>query len=121
VIAGRVAILISDTRWVRGKIARALANKIAIAARIDYYRGEKEGGLTATLEKRLDEIRIKYKEPREPEPSKQRSYGDDRKRSRQGNKGPRRQGRKGGEGGLYKEPGPRDRDIRRKPRQDRRD
>jgi nucleolar protein 56 len=49
-------------KWQRGKIARALANKIAIAARIDYYRGEKEGGLTATLEKRLDEIRVKYKE-----------------------------------------------------------
>ncbi len=52
-------------KWQRGKIARALANKIAIAARIDYYRGEKEGGLTATLEKRLDEIRIKYKVPSE--------------------------------------------------------
>jgi nucleolar protein 56 len=49
-------------KWQRGKIARALANKIAIAARIDYYRGEKEGGLTATLEKRLDEIKVKYKE-----------------------------------------------------------
>jgi nucleolar protein 56 len=107
-------------KWQRGKIARALANKIAIAARIDYYRGEKDGALTATLEKRLDEIRIKYKEPKEPAPFKQRSFGDDRKRPRQGNKGPRRQGRKGGEGGPYKEPDSRDRDLRRRPRQDRR-
>ena len=28
-------------KWQRGKIARTLANKIAIAARIDFYRGEK--------------------------------------------------------------------------------
>jgi nucleolar protein 56 len=50
-------------KWQRGKIARTLANKIAIAARIDYYRGEKAGGeLTSLLEKRLQEIKIKYKE-----------------------------------------------------------
>jgi nucleolar protein 56 len=108
-------------KWQRGKIARALANKIAIAARIDYYRGEKDGALTATLEKRLDEIRIKYKEPREPAPFKQRSFGDDRKRSRQGKKGPRREGRRGREGGPYKEPGSRDLDLRGRPRKDRRD
>jgi nucleolar protein 56 len=108
-------------KWQRGKIARALANKIAIAARIDFYRGEKEGALTATLEKRLDEIRVKYKEPKEPAPFSQRSYGDDRKRSRQGKKGPRRPGRKGGDGGFHKEPNSRDRDVRRGPRQDRRD
>jgi nucleolar protein 56 len=47
-------------KWQRGKIARTIANKIAIAARIDFYRGEKAGELTGQLEKRLAEIKIKY-------------------------------------------------------------
>ena len=97
-------------KWQRGKIARALANKIAIAARIDFYRGEKEGGLTSTLEKRLDEIRTKYKEPKLSSPQN-RSFRDD-KRPRFG------KGRK--ERGPYKKPRPGREDIRRRPDQDRR-
>ncbi len=53
----------SSPLWQRGKIARSLANKIAIAARVDYYRGTKEESLAKSLEKRLEEIRAKYKEP----------------------------------------------------------
>jgi len=98
-------------KWQRGKIARALANKIAIAARIDYYRGEKEGGLTATLEKRLDEIRVKYKEPKAGFES-DRSFRDD-KRPRFG------KGRK--ERGPYKKPRPGRENVWRRPRQDRRE
>lgn len=56
-------------KWQRGKIARTIANKVAIAARIDYYRGERDGSLTGLLEKRLAEIRLKYKEPKQAEPS----------------------------------------------------
>ena len=98
-------------KWQRGKIARALANKIAIAARIDYYRGEKEDSLTGTLEKRLDEIRVKYKEPKETVEPK-RSFRDD-KRPRYG------KGRKGR--GFYKEPRSGQQDVRRRPYQNRRD
>jgi nucleolar protein 56 len=98
-------------KWQRGKIARALANKIAIAARIDFYRGEKEESLTGMLKKRLDEIRVKYKEPREV-PESKRSFRDD-KRPRFG------KGRKGG--GFYKEPRSRQQDVRRRPHQGRRD
>jgi nucleolar protein 56 len=101
----------SAPKWQRGKIARALANKIAIAARIDYYRGEKEDALTGTLEKRLDEIRVKYKEPRESVEPK-RSFRDD-KRPRYG------KGRKGR--GFHKEPRSGQQDVRRRPYQDRRD
>jgi nucleolar protein 56 len=96
-------------KWQRGKIARALANKIAIAARIDFYRGSKEGGLTATLEKRLDEIRVKYKEPKESAAPK-RQFRDD-KRPRFG------KGRK--ERGPYKKPRPGRENVWRRPRQDR--
>lgn len=51
-------------KWQRGKIARALAGKVAIAARVDAYGGEYIGDqLKADLEKRLKEISEKYAEP----------------------------------------------------------
>jgi nucleolar protein 56 len=51
-------------RWHRGKIARALAGKLAIAARIDAFGGRQIGEeLKADVEKRLAEIREKYAEP----------------------------------------------------------
>jgi nucleolar protein 56 len=50
-------------KWQRGKIARTLANKIAIAARVDYYRGTAEASLKPGLDKRIENIKEKYKEP----------------------------------------------------------
>lgn len=51
-------------KWQRGKIARALAGKLAIAARLDAYGGEYRGGvLKAELDKRVEEIKMKYIEP----------------------------------------------------------
>ncbi len=50
-------------KWQRGKIARTLANKIAISARVDYYRGAEDPSLKAGLDKRLEQIKAKYKEP----------------------------------------------------------
>lgn len=51
-------------KWQRGKIARALAGKLAIAARLDAFGGRYIGDdLKADLEKRLEEIREKYAEP----------------------------------------------------------
>jgi len=58
-------------RWQRGKIARALAGKLAIAARLDAYGGDYRGDeLRESLEKRVMEIREKYKAP--PTPPKPR-------------------------------------------------
>jgi len=50
-------------KWQRGKIARTLANKIAISARVDCFRGTAEPTLKAGLDKRLERIKEKYKEP----------------------------------------------------------
>ncbi|NWG11714.1 C/D box methylation guide ribonucleoprotein complex aNOP56 subunit [Candidatus Bathyarchaeota archaeon] len=51
-------------RWQRGKIARALAGKVSIAARIDAFGGKYMGDeLKADLEKRIKEIQDKYAEP----------------------------------------------------------
>jgi nucleolar protein 56 len=51
-------------RWQRGKIARALAGKLAIATRADAF-GRREIGaeLKASLDKRIDEIQEKYDQP----------------------------------------------------------
>ncbi len=51
-------------KWQRGKIARALAGKLAIAARADAFGDRYIGDeLKADLEKRIEEIREKYSEP----------------------------------------------------------
>jgi nucleolar protein 56 len=94
-------------KWQRGKIARTLANKIAIAARIDFYRGEKAGELTGMLEKRLAEIKIKYKEPPPPRPDQYREFRrNDQQRPRYGRPGAERKpgGRK--DKRFYKKPRP---------------
>jgi nucleolar protein 56 len=94
-------------KWQRGKIARTLANKIAIAARIDFYRGEKAGELTGMLEKRLAEIKIKYKEPPPPRPEQRREFRrDDQQRPRYGRPGAGRRPGGGKERRFYKKPRP---------------
>jgi nucleolar protein 56 len=51
-------------RWQRGKIARTLASKLSIAARIDAYGGKYLGTeLKETYSKRINEIKAKYAEP----------------------------------------------------------
>ena len=62
--------LIHDAkRWQRGKIARALAGKLTIAARVDAFSGKYAGNeLKADLEKRIDEIRERYEKPPPPPP-----------------------------------------------------
>jgi nucleolar protein 56 len=54
-------------RWQRGKMARALAGKLAIAARMDAFGGKYAGDkLQADLEKRVSEIQKRCKEPERP-------------------------------------------------------
>jgi nucleolar protein 56 len=61
-------------RWQRGKIARALASKLAIAARVDYFGGEFIGEqLKAELEERIKQIKETYaKPPKKVEAKKRR-------------------------------------------------
>ena len=52
-------------KWQRGKIARALAGKLSIAARVDAMSGKFVGDkLVADLKARIADIKAKYKEPR---------------------------------------------------------
>jgi nucleolar protein 56 len=51
-------------RWQRGKVARALAGKLTIAARVDAFRGKYVGdNLKVDLEKRVKEIKERYEKP----------------------------------------------------------
>jgi nucleolar protein 56 len=51
-------------RWQRGKIARALAGKLSIAARIDSFGGDFLGDkLRGDVDKKVEEIKERYKAP----------------------------------------------------------
>lgn len=68
-------------RWQRGKIARALATKLAIAARVDYFTGRYIGDeLKKKLMERIEEIKKLY-----PKPPK-REKREERKERRRGRK-----------------------------------
>ena len=62
-------------RWQRGKIARAIAAKAAIAARVDVYGEGRNQTLFEKLNVRITEIGQKYKEPTERPPSIQSHSG----------------------------------------------
>lgn len=83
------ALIHEAPRWQRGKISRALAGKLAIAARIDAYRGKFVGDeLKANFERRVKEIQEKYAEPpaalapqwQRPQKSPKRRFKRDRRR-----------------------------------------
>lgn len=74
-------------KWQRGKIARALAAKLAIAARIDAFTGEyKADELREQLEKRIEEIKTVYAKPPKraapPEEAKKERKPGERRRKR---------------------------------------
>jgi len=72
-------------KWQRGKIARALAGKLAIAVRADAFGDRYIGDeLKADLEKRIEEIREKYGEPPEVPERKLRHEKKWRKKKRAG-------------------------------------
>jgi len=81
--------LIHDAkRWQRGKIARALAGKLSIAARVDAFKGSFMGDkLNSDLEKRIEEIKERYDTappppPRKPETRKSRDRKQPRRKKR---------------------------------------
>jgi nucleolar protein 56 len=79
------ALLHDAKRWQRGKIARVIAGKLAIAARIDAFGGKYVGDrLKAEVDKRIDEIREKYKEPPPLKEKKPRPERREQRTERQG-------------------------------------
>ena len=67
--------------WQRGNIARALAGKILIAAKVDQYDGEYIGDrLVAEFASRVEEVKRKYPEP--PKKASKKKTGNNRRRRR---------------------------------------
>ena len=64
------AMVHAAPRWQRGKIARAVAGKAAIAARVDVYGGGLNKTLLEKLNVRVEEIGKKYKNPVEKDSKK---------------------------------------------------
>ena len=94
----------SAPRWQRGKIARSVASKASIAARIDLYRtGEKDPFLPDKLKLRIIEIQQKYSKPPPERPIQ--PYRN-RKFDKYGSRPRRMEGTRGGKGKGY--PGYRD-------------
>ncbi|MEM1941749.1 MAG: hypothetical protein QW248_02660 [Candidatus Nitrosocaldus sp.] len=85
----------SAPRWQRGKIARAIATKVAVAARIDAFTGARDDALLARLNERLEEIREKYREPRQEEEEERGEEG--RREGVRVERGRRDRGRRGRE------------------------
>jgi nucleolar protein 56 len=89
----QAALLHDAKKWQRGKIARALAGKLSIAVRADAFGGRYIGDrLKADLNKRIQEIQEKYKEPpplkekpmpERREPRERRDFGDRRPERRE--------------------------------------
>ncbi len=51
-------------KWLRGKIARAVAGKLAIAARMDVYGGGDKGqALKEALDKKIEDLKGRYQSP----------------------------------------------------------
>ncbi len=66
------ALIHEAKRWQRGKVARALAGKLAIAARTDAFSGKYIGdSLKTGLDRRIEEIQKKYEAPPPIRPQRQ--------------------------------------------------
>jgi nucleolar protein 56 len=76
------AIIHSSPKWQRGKIARALAANLALAARIDLYKGIKDPELLTRLNKRIEEIKERYKEMPEKKEEKPKKAYKEKKRKK---------------------------------------
>jgi len=89
--------------WQRGNISRAIAGRLTIAARIDFFQGEFMGDqLRIEIEQKIDEIKEKYKNPPEgKQPPIDRSFQPDQPRPKRGSY---KSGQKGGQRGGQRRP-----------------
>jgi nucleolar protein 56 len=83
-------------RWQRGKIARALAAKLAIAAKVDYFTGRFIGDkLKEALRKRIEEIKRIYAKPPKRKKEEVKPAKPAKRPPRRGRKGGKRKGKGG--------------------------
>jgi nucleolar protein 56 len=72
----------SSKPWIRGKIARVVAGKIGVAAKVDYFNGEFIGNiLSESVELKIKEIGLKYPNPpKKVEPVKSKTRKSKKRR-----------------------------------------
>ena len=76
--------------WVRGKLARAVASKITIAARKDAFSNDYDSKLKVELDERIEEIKKAH-----PFPERKKNKKDNEsKKSRKSKKGKKERGKK---------------------------
>jgi nucleolar protein 56 len=82
-------VIHSAPKWQRGKLARAISSKAAIAARVDLYsrNSESNNALASKLNDRITEIQEKYKEPSEIQQRQQQNFKRGERDSYTRNKG----------------------------------
>ena len=82
-------IIHAAPKWQRGKLARAISSKAAIAARVDLYGQNSESSktLATKLNDRITEIQEKYKEPSEIQQRQQQNFKRGQRDSYTRNKG----------------------------------
>ncbi|WP_340819683.1 NOP5/NOP56 family protein [Methanolobus sp. WCC4] len=74
--------------WQRGKLARALAAKISLAARTDFYSGELDPSIREALDRKLESVRKANPNPPERKPeAKPKGRGGKRNKGRGRGKG----------------------------------
>ena len=88
------ALVHTAPRWQRGKIARAIAAKAAIGARVDFYGRGLNQVLMDKLNIRINEIGKKYTEPPPPKDLKPEEFRTKRKQSNESKKSKHRKRRK---------------------------
>ena len=103
-------------KWLRGKIARAVAGKLAIAARIDAFGGGDQGeGLKNSLDKKIVDIKGRYQGP-----PRHRDHGKPRTSAPQEIRRRLPSGQRWERAPGYGQPRPRDEGLRGRHRRDRR-
>ena len=103
-------------KWLRGKIARAVAGKLAIAARIDAFGGGDKGeGLKNSLDKKIVDIKGRYQGP-----PRHKDYGKPRTSAPQEVRRDFPVSQRWKRAPSYGQPRPRDEGLRGRHRRDRR-
>ncbi len=103
-------------KWLRGKIARAVAGKLAIAARMDAFGGENRGeSMKASLEKKIVDLKGRYQGP-----PRHRDHGKPGTPFLQESRRSIPCGQRRERETSYPQSGSRDQRLRRGPRRDRR-
>lgn len=70
------AAIHTSPRWLRGKIARAVAGKLAIAARMDAFGGEDQGiKMRASLDGKINELKARFPSPPPRRPDQRNTWG----------------------------------------------